>query len=82
MDLYADVLELIAKALLNALWASLAAVAVGAIVVAALGFDWLALVAAVASLAPLVAVVVTLRSHASTVREQARRAAYTAKIDV
>lgn len=76
MEVYADVLELIARALLNAiLWAAVAVV-VGAAVVAMAGADWLPMVAALAPLSPALAVVLTVRGHAGTIREQHRRATY------
>lgn len=76
MDLYADVLELIARALRNAVLAAVAAVVVGALLVALLGMDWLALVASAASLAPVLAVIATTKGHAAAIRERVRRAAY------
>lgn len=79
MEVYADVLELVARALMNAILWGVAAVLVGATVVAVTDARWLPLIAAVASLVPVLAVTVTVRSHAATVRERYRRASYNAQ---
>lgn len=78
MDIYADALELASRALTHFVAWALVAVAAGAGVVAILGTQWLGLVAAGAPLAPLLAVAVTVRSHAAVIRERQRRAAYVA----
>lgn len=79
MDVYADVLELVARALMNAILWAVAAVLVAAAIVAFTDTRWLPLLATVVPLAPVLAVALTVRGHAATLRERHRRATYNAQ---
>lgn len=74
MNLYADVLDLLARLIWTTLIATAVVAALGALVALFAGSDSLPYIAVVVGLTPLVAVAVTLRAEAGVVREQLRRA--------